>query len=56
MITLRKAINEGKIDQFIEERDGAPDGDADRLNQAVRSMAGRSSAAPKASKKANRDG
>ena len=49
MITLRKAISDGKLDQFIAERDEAPDGDEAAFNRALESMAGKSKAVPEAS-------
>ena len=53
MTTLRKALAEGKLDQFIAEREAeaAPPGCEDRFNRAVASMAGTSKAAPGASKR-----
>ncbi len=50
MITLRKAIKQGNLDQFIKEHKGDPKGDADALDAGIRSMAGRSKEAPEASK------
>lgn len=50
MITLRKAITDGKVDQFIAEHDADPKGDADAFNRALRSMAGKSKPAPGTSK------
>jgi hypothetical protein len=55
MITLRKAISEGKLDEFIAEWGAAPEGDEAAFNRAVASMAQTSKAAPAASKKASRD-
>lgn len=49
MITLRKAISEGKLDQFIAERDEDPTGDEAAFNRTVQSMAGTSKEAPEAS-------
>ena len=49
MITLREALNQGKLDQFIQEHKDDPPGDEDAFNRALRSMAGRSKEAPEAS-------
>lgn len=48
MITLREAIAQGKLDQFIAERDGEA-GDQAELERVIRSMAGTSKEAPPAS-------
>lgn len=48
MITLRKAIEQGKLAQFIAEHEGET-GDADALEGVIRSMAGTSKEAPEAS-------
>jgi hypothetical protein len=52
MITLRKAISDSKLDQFIAEREAeaAPAGDAKAFNRTLAAMAGTSKAGPKASK------
>lgn len=52
MTTLRKARDDGKLDQFIAEREaeGAPAGDEKAFNRALSSMAGKSKAVPGASK------
>ena len=55
-ITLAEARKEGKLDQFIKQREAAAKGDADALNRGIASMAGTSSKAPKASSPRNRDG
>ena len=55
MTTLKDARQKGKLDEFIKEREGET-GDAERVSRAVSSMARRSSEAPKASGKGNRDG
>lgn len=55
-ITLAEARKQGKIDQFIAERDDAPEGDKAAFNRAVASMARTSKAAPAASRKARRAG
>lgn len=58
MTTLREARDKGKLDQFIAEREGgAPaSGDAAAFDKAVSAMAGKSSAALKASSRRNRGG
>ena len=48
MTTLREAISQGKLDQFIAEHEGET-GDADALESVIRSMAGTSKEAPAAS-------
>ena len=48
MITLREAIDQGKLDQFIAEHEGEI-GDRDAFEATVRAMAGTSKEAPKAS-------
>ena len=55
MTNLREARDQGKLEEFIKERE-AETGDADALNRAVASMARKSSEARKASKKGNRGG
>lgn len=55
MTSLREAREKGKVDQFIKERE-AEQGDADALDRTVSSMAGKSSEAPQASSRRNRDG
>jgi hypothetical protein len=55
MNTLRKARDEGRLEEFIAEREGEA-GDAEAFNRGVASMARRSSEARPASKKGNRDG
>ena len=55
MTTLREAREQGKLDQFIKEREGET-GDAARVDQTIGSMAGKSSEAPKASSRRNDDG
>ncbi len=49
-MTLTEARREGKIEQFIAEREGAETGDAATFNRALASMAGTSKEAPEASK------
>lgn len=48
MITLREAIDQGKLDQFIAEHEGET-GDQAELERVIRSMAGTSKEAPEAS-------
>lgn len=55
MANLRKARDEGKLDEFAKDREGET-GDADVFNRAVASMARTSKATPAASKKGNRGG
>lgn len=50
MTTLRKAHDDGKIDQFVKEHADDPKGDADAFNRALQSMAGKSKPAPETSK------
>lgn len=54
-ITLAEARKEGKLDQFIAEREGL-EGDQATFSRVVRAMAGRSKPAPGTSKKGGRDG
>lgn len=48
MTTLRKAIEQGKLDQFAHEHEADPPGDAEAFNRALASMAGKSKEAPEA--------
>lgn len=48
MLSLREAIDQGKLDQFIAEH-GGEIGDTDAFNCTVEAMAGKSKAVPKAS-------
>lgn len=48
MTTLKKAIEQGKLDQFIAEHKGET-GDQAELERVIRSMAGKSKEAPEAS-------
>ncbi len=50
MSTLRKAREEGKLDQFAAEHEADAPGDEDAFNRALQSMAGKSKAVPAASK------
>ncbi len=59
MTTLKVAREEGKLDEFIAEREAEAKpkrGDADAFNRAVEAMAQTSKATPKASKKGSRGG
>jgi hypothetical protein len=48
-LTLAEARKQGKLDEFIAERENEATGDLDAFDQTVEAMAGRSSEAPKAS-------
>lgn len=48
MITLREAVEQGKLEQFIAEHKGET-GDQAELERVIRSMAGMSKEAPSAS-------
>lgn len=50
MTTLRKARDEGKLDQFAKEHDADDPSDEAAFNRVLRSMAGKSKATPAASK------
>lgn len=49
MTTLRKAREEGKLDQFAKEHDADPPGDEAAFNRLFKAMAGTSKEAPEAS-------
>jgi hypothetical protein len=53
-LNLKQARSSGKLEQFVIEREAgsAEVGDEAAFNRAVQSMAGKSLAVPKASKKA----
>lgn len=53
MTTLRKARDEGKLDQFAEDHAADAPGDKEAFNRALKSMAGKSKATPAASPKGN---
>lgn len=55
MTNLREARQQGRLADFIKEREGEA-GDAEAFNRGVASMARKSSEARPASKKGNRDG
>ena len=48
MISLREALDQGKLDQFVAEHKGEA-GDQAELERVIRSMAGMSKEAPPAS-------
>lgn len=50
MTTLKKAREDGKLDQFAKEHEADTPGDEDAFNRALASMAGKSKEAPAASK------
>lgn len=54
MITLRQAIDQGKIDQFVKEHPEVQ-GDMDAFNRAVEAMARKSSADRPASSPGDHD-
>ena len=49
MTTLRKAREEGKLDQFAADHEADTPGDEAAFNRALASMAGKSKEAPEAS-------
>lgn len=49
MSSLKKAREEGKLDQFAADREADPPGDEETFNQLFGSMAGTSKAVPGAS-------
>lgn len=50
-LTLAEARRTGRIDEFIQDHDGDQPGDEEAFNRAVDAMAGKSKAAPAASKR-----
>lgn len=50
MTNLRKARDQGKLDQFVADHDADAPGDEDAFNRALASMAGTSKEAPEACK------
>lgn len=56
MVTLREAREQGKMAEFIKERSDTPPGDAELTSRVVEEMAKRSKAAPRASRRRDRDG
>ncbi|GAB4237195.1 MAG: hypothetical protein Kow0032_22810 [Methyloligellaceae bacterium] len=56
MITLKKAIKEGKLKQFIKERGKEEMGNLEKLDKALkRPVSRKTKEAPKASSRGNRD-
>lgn len=56
MISLRKAVKEGKLRRFIKERTKDDPGDLEKLNEALRRPASeKSKEAPKSLSRDNRD-
>lgn len=51
MKSLRKAREQGELEQFAKDHEADAPGDADAFNRVVASMARKSPAAPKASPK-----
>lgn len=51
MTNLRKALEQDKLEEFIAEHENDDPGDADKAEKIIRSMAGKSSEARKASSK-----
>ena len=49
MSSLRKAREQGKLEQFAADREADPPGDEEAFNRAFQSMAGTSKAVPEAS-------
>jgi hypothetical protein len=49
MTSLREAIERGKIDRFIAEREDQPPADHDAFHATLNSMAGKSKPAPETS-------
>jgi hypothetical protein len=49
MTNLRKARDEGKLDQFAKDHEADAPGDEAAFNRALQSMAGKSKAVPAAS-------
>jgi hypothetical protein len=55
LTTLRKAHDNGQIDQFVQEHADDPAGDADRFNATLQAMARKSKAVPVTSNEAGSD-
>ena len=57
MVTLKKAREAGRLDEFIAEREaeGQPAGDKRTFDETVKAMAEKSSEAPAASPKGSAD-
>lgn len=56
MTNLRQAREQHKLEEFIAEREGQPDGDKRDFDRTVTAMAGKSKPARGTSKKDERDG
>lgn len=56
MTSIKKARDEGKLDQFAKEHEAVAPGDGDAFNRALRSMAGKLNEDPEASKPDRSDG
>lgn len=56
MKNLREAREQGKLEEFIAEREAEATGDLDAFNRAVTSMAQTSKEAPASLRKRNRAG
>lgn len=54
VLTLKEAIDQGKLDQFIAEHEGEI-GDLDAFNRTLQAMAGTSKATPAASSPPDHD-
>ena len=50
MTSLKRAREQGKLDQFAKEHDADAPGDEEAFNRALQSMAGKTKAVPEASK------
>lgn len=48
-ISLREALDRGKLDRFIAEREDQPAGDKEAFDATLNSMAGKSKPAPETS-------
>lgn len=55
MITLKQALKEGKLKQFIKERLADKPGDQEQFDKVISSMVQKSPEAPKASPKGSRE-
>lgn len=56
MTTLREAREKSKLDQFVEERKGDPEGDPEAFSRALSAMVQTSKPAPKTSSRRGRGG
>lgn len=55
-LTLAEARQQGKLDEFVADRENERAGDMDAFDQTISAMAGRSKATPATSPKGSRDG